>query len=130
MLALYPGIQADIAERMLAAPGLRGLILRSYGVGNAPQSNQALMDTLKHATGKGIVVVNTSQCLAGGVYQDTYASGSVLSRIGVTSASDMTAEATFAKLHYLIACGEETEVIRELMPVPLRGECSSASQKM
>ncbi len=130
VLALYPGIQADIAERMLAAPGLRGLILRSYGVGNAPQSNQALMDTLKHATGKGIVVVNTSQCLAGGVYQDTYASGSVLSRIGVTSASDMTAEATFAKLHYLIACGEETEVIRQLMPVPLRGECSSASQKM
>lgn len=130
VLALYPGIQADIAERMLAAPGLRGLILRSYGVGNAPQGNEALMNTLHKATAAGIVVVNTSQCLAGGVYQDTYASGSVLSRIGVTSASDMTAEATFAKLHYLIACGETTDTVRDLMPVPLRGECSTATQKM
>ncbi|MAQ99614.1 MAG: L-asparaginase 1 [Oceanospirillaceae bacterium] len=130
VLALYPGIQADIARRLCAAEGLKGLILRSYGVGNVPQGNQALMDVLAAAVNEGVVVVNTSQCLAGGVYQDTYASGSVLSRIGVTPASDMTAEATFAKLHYLIACGESPEQIRALMPLPLRGECSSPDQQV
>lgn len=130
VLHVHPGLQSSVVSTMLAADGLKALILNSYGVGNVPQGNRALMRALENAVDEGIVVVNTTQCLAGGVYQDTYASGSVLSRIGVTSASDMTLEATFAKLHYLIACGESAADIRRLMAVPLRGECSNPDQKM
>ena len=130
VLPVYPGLQVSAVDALLRTPGLKGMILSSYGVGNVPQGNTALMTTLQQAVERGIVIVNASQCLSGGVYQETYASGSILSRIGVTSANDMTLEATFAKLHYLIACGESVTEIRRLMPLPLRGECSHAAQKM
>ena len=63
------GLRRHVAGRSHS----KGLILRSYGVGNVPQGNQALMDVLAAAVNEGVVVVNTSQCLAGGVDQDTYA---------------------------------------------------------
>tara|TARA_R110001583_G_scaffold123009_1_gene274296 strand:- start:110 stop:1111 length:1002 start_codon:yes stop_codon:yes gene_type:complete len=122
ILTIFPGIQASMVEQILKIDGLKGLILRNYGVGNVPSRNSALIQVIEDAVKRGIVVVNVSQCLAGGVFQDTYASGSILSRIGVTSGCDMTTEAAFAKLHYLLSCGESADVIRNKISVPLRGE--------
>jgi L-asparaginase len=124
VLTLYPGISADIVKAMLNATPVRAMILRSYGVGNPPDNNQALITALEHASQRGVVILNLSQCQHGRVIQGTYATGATLNRIGVISGVDLTLEAAFAKLHWLLATGGSTEVIRQQIATPICGECS------
>lgn len=123
MVQIYPGIQAQVIDSLLASDKVKALILQSYGVGNPPDQNRALISSLEAATQRGIVVVNTTQCYQGSVYQGAYATGAKLNGIGVVPGSDLTLEATFAKLHFLIGIGSSTETIRELIATPLCGEC-------
>ncbi|MFC6671330.1 asparaginase [Marinobacterium aestuariivivens] len=124
LLHLYPGMPGSVAERLLQEPGLKGLLIRSYGVGNPPDGNRELMDTLGKACERGIVVVNLTQCLQGKVSQGAYATGSTLNRIGVVPGGDLTVEAAFTKLHFLIASGHSPEEIRKRMQMPICGEQS------
>jgi len=122
-LQFYPGIQARMVEAILADNAVRGVVLRSYGVGNAPDADEALMKVLAHAVERGVVMVSTSQCITGGVTQGAYASGAMLDRIGVVPASDMTLEAAFTKLHVLLASGKDGVQIRQQFAKASAGEC-------
>lgn len=64
-MTIYPGISADVVRNFLRQP-VKALILRSYGVGNAPQ-NKAFLQELQEASDRGIVVVNLTQCMSGKV---------------------------------------------------------------
>ncbi|MBY4677715.1 asparaginase [Marinobacterium arenosum] len=124
MLQLYPGIPARVVDALLDSPKVKGLILQSYGVGNVPDANEALVDSLAKASDRGVVVLNITQCLQGRVSQGAYATGSVLNRIGVVAGQDLTPEAAFAKLHFLLASGLTPEQVREQLAQPLCGESS------
>jgi L-asparaginase len=124
VLAVYPGISARVVEAVLDSRALRALVLRTYGVGNAPDADPRLMDALARAVGRGIVVVNTTQCASGGVDQGSYATGASLARIGVVPGADMTLEAAFAKLHFLIATGAAPDAARAIIGQSLSGELS------
>ncbi|SEQ22189.1 L-asparaginase [Amphritea atlantica] len=128
MVQTYPGIPARIIDSLIDTEEVRALILQSYGVGNPPDKNQALIASLEKAAGRGIVVVNLSQCYQGSVYQGAYATGATLNRLGVVPGADLTLEASFAKLHHLIGLGYDAERIRQLITTPLAGECSVADQ--
>ncbi len=120
---LYPGISSEVIKNTIRQP-VKALILRSYGVGNAPQ-DEALLACLKEARSKGIVVVNCSQCIKGTVNMSGYATGNALSEAGVISGQDMTLEATLTKLHYLLSKALTYDEICQQMQQNLRGELTS-----
>ncbi|MDR0805806.1 MAG: asparaginase [Enterobacteriaceae bacterium] len=120
VVTIYPGISADIIRNFLQQP-VKALILRSYGVGNAPQ-HPALLKELRDAAARDIIVINLTQCLSGSVNMNGYATGNALAHAGVISGFDMTVEATLTKLHFLFSLGLPIDQIRMLMQQNLRGE--------
>ncbi|MFC0141805.1 asparaginase [Erwinia mallotivora] len=123
VVTLYPGISADVVSNFLRQP-VKALILRSYGVGNAPQ-NPAFLNELKEASARGIVVVNLTQCMSGKVNMGGYATGNALALAGVISGGDLTVEATLTKLHFLLSQDLTSEQVRQQMQVNLRGELTT-----
>ena len=123
-LRLFPGITPDLVANVLRPP-LAGLVLETYGAGNAPGRDPALLEAIAAAVERGVVVVNTTQCLRGGVDMDGYATGSALRRVGVVSGADMTPEAALAKLIWLLGQGLEPALVRELAARDLRGELTA-----
>ncbi|MBN3563339.1 asparaginase [Aliamphritea spongicola] len=124
VLPVYPGISAAVARDLLAPEHVKGLIMISYGVGNPPDANTELMDILAEATARGVVIVNLTHCLQGRVSQGAYATGQTLNKIGVLPGSDLTLEAAFTKLHFLLATEPSTDDVRRLMAESVCGELS------
>lgn len=121
-LLLYPGIGASQVKAILDEPRLKAVVLLSYGAGNPPDADAELMAVLEAAISRGVVIVNVTQCLTGGVAQGAYASAAKLNQMGVIPGADMTAESAFAKLHCLLAQGVEGEALKALMQQSLAGE--------
>lgn len=125
VVTLYPGISHEVIANALQAP-VKALILRSFGVGNAPR-NPALLKLLEQAHSRGVIVVNLSQCYEGRVAMGSYATGNALQQAGVISGLDMTLEATLAKLHVLLSRDLPVKEVRILMQRNLRGELNPSS---
>lgn len=123
MLNLYPGIPLDFIEALLKQK-MDALILLTFGAGNAPQ-DPAFLKLFQQASDQGVIIVNLSQCMQGGVNMTTYAAGQTLAKIGIISGHDMTKEAALTKLHYLLSSSLSKEEIKQQFSLPLRGEMSS-----
>lgn len=126
ILQTYPGISADILKAVIQRPSLKGLVLRTYGAGNPPDANKAFINLLEEATAQNILVLNVSQCYQGTVSQGSYATGATLNRIGVISGADLTLEAAFTKLHFLLAQNQPMDKIRKAVITPIAGEMAPA----
>ncbi|KAK4185009.1 asparaginase-domain-containing protein [Podospora australis] len=128
-LRIFPGIQPAMVKGVLDVPNLRGLILETFGAGNAPSGvDGSLTNVIRDAIEKrGIVIVNVSQCTNGFV-SPLYAPGTALGRAGVVFGHDLTTEAALTKLSYLLALRDEdgnpldNKQIVERMAHSLRGE--------
>ena len=122
-ITLFPGIRSDVIEHVFGFPGIKGIVLRTFGSGNAPRK-EWLTGAIKAATAQGKVVVNITQCQMGAVEMGLYATGNQLLQAGVVSGRDMTVECAVTKLMVLFGRGFDAQVVRKLMCQSLAGEMS------
>lgn len=121
ILKLFPGITQDFVKHALNTPGLKGIIMETYGSGNAPTSKWFL-DELAAAIQRGLLIFNVTQCKSGSVEMGRYETSLNLDKIGVVSGYDITTESALAKMMYLIGEGYSHEEIKKYLQMPLRGE--------
>lgn len=123
ILKLHPGITPQVARGILCGEGSRAVILETYGAGNAP-SKGWLMDLIREAEGMGKILLNITQCSAGSVDMDIYATGKCLKEAGVVSGYDSTTESALGKLFFLMGQSVHNPVVKSLLSENLRGEIS------
>lgn len=125
IIRLHPGFSVAQLKRFLAPP-IAGVILQTFGSGNAPTQLSGFVDALAEAHQRGVVIINISQCINGSVEQGRYAAGSALTQAGVIGGFDMTVEAAVTKLYHLFSLELPVQKIRPLIQQPLCGELSLA----
>ncbi|MCM1163579.1 MAG: type I asparaginase [Muribaculaceae bacterium] len=118
---LHPGMTLSTLRYLLSTPGIKGIVLRTYGAGNAP-TTQWFVNELENAINRGIVVVNVTQCVNGGVHTGRYLSGEILLDCGVISGHDMTSEAAITKLMYLFGLGLSADQVKRMIEEDICGE--------
>lgn len=122
-LELNPGMTPETLKYLLNTPHIKGVVLKTYGAGNSP-SEPWFISLISEATLRGIVIVNVTQCVNGGVNDKLYETGNLLSQSGVVSGHDITSEAAITKLMYLFGLGLSPESVKTYMNNALCGEVS------
>ncbi len=125
ILKMFPGISLAAVQALFEAPGLRAVVIETYGSGNAPTSG-AFLELLRSAMARGILLVNISQCPGGMVIQGKYETSRHLQALGVLGGSDMTTEAAITKLMVLLG-NYPVETVRERMAQNVAGELTVAN---
>jgi L-asparaginase len=121
ILKIFPGIGEEFVKSFLSIKGIKAIILETYGSGNAPTS-EWFIDALREAIKRDIIILNVTQCHAGKVDMEAYATGIRLKEIGVVNGFDSTTEAALTKLFFLLGQENETQVIKKRLSENLRGE--------
>ena len=123
VVKLFPGLSEASLRAMLSIEGLQGVVLETYGTGNAPTAKW-FVEALSEAIARGISIVNITQCQGGAVAMHLYETGKQLQEIGVVCGYDMTTEAAVTKLMWLLGEGLSGEALAAKMEQSLRGELS------
>ena len=124
ILKIFPGITATVINALLNAKGLKGIILETFGAGNAT-TEKWFIDTLATAIKKGLVILNVTQCDAGKVEQGKYETSAALKKIGVVGGSDITTEAAVTKMMFVLGMNVKSNQVTKLLQTSLRGEMTN-----
>lgn len=120
-LKLFPGINKQVVKSIFGIDGLKGIVMETYGAGNAP-TEPWFLEEIEKTIGRGVIIFNVSQCDGGRVAQGHYQTSKFLKQVGVVSGSDITAEAAITKMMYVFGKETEHSVCVEMLKSPLRGE--------
>lgn len=123
ILKLFPGIQPAVVQSILDTPGLKALVLETFGSGNAP-SAPWFIEMLRKAIERGMLILNVSQCSGGMVMQGRNETSRQLAQVGVIGGVDMTTEAALTKLMVLMGEYGVTETSRRIA-VSVSGELTA-----
>lgn len=121
ILKLFPGITKEVIHSICNIKNLQGLILETYGSGNAP-NEKWFIDELKVAINNGVEIVNVTQCRGGSVDMGKYETSVELQRIGVVSGKDITTEAAVAKMMFLLKNLNNRPDFKRYFEMSLKGE--------
>ena len=120
-LELNPGMTEQTLNHLLHTPGIKGIVLKTYGAGNSP-SYPWFIERIREAVERGVVIVNVTQCVNGGVNCSLYETGNSLSAAGVISGYDITSEAAITKLMFLFGMSYTPNMVKKYMASDLCGE--------
>ena len=123
ILKIHPGITPSVVRNILCGEGTRAVIIETYGAGNAP-SKEWFLSIVKEASSSGKILLNITQCSAGSVNMDIYATGKCLKEAGVVNGYDSTTESALGKLFFLLGESQDNEFVKGLLDKDLRGEIS------
>lgn len=122
VLQMYPGISTMSFDSVFSNNEFKAIIIQTYGMGNTPNTDSSLIQLLEKANQQGIIVLNITQCMIGSVSQGVYSTGETMNKLGVIAGRDMTVEAAFSKLHFLIACDLPLKDIKNELEKNICGE--------
>ena len=120
VIDLFPGLTEQALRHQLATPGIKGIVLKTYGAGNAPTAAW-FTEAIREAVDRGLVILNVTQCVNGSVVR-RYATGDALASTGVVPGADLTTEAALTKMMFLFGAGMSVDEVKSSLTRSMRGE--------
>lgn len=121
LLKLFPGIHPSWVQSLLGTPGMKALVLESYGAGNA-STEPWFIGELRKAVSSGLHIVNVTQCPGGSVLMGKYATSAALAGMGIIDGKDITTESALTKLMYMLGREVSAKSFKTIFETPIRGE--------